>query len=103
MRLTNVNEPGRRSSRRNSNVARPSTQPCASSSAVIVAVRVAGPMRDISPTISPGPSTASSTSTPRGIDKASPRDNMDAIVALCMALERAEQPAPAPVRLVGWL
>ncbi len=37
------------------------------------------------------------------IDKASPRDNMDAIVALCMALERAEQPAPAPVRLVGWL
>jgi len=37
------------------------------------------------------------------IDKASPRDHMDAIVALCMALERAEQPAPEPVRLVGWL
>ncbi|MEJ7787447.1 MAG: terminase large subunit [Solirubrobacteraceae bacterium] len=37
------------------------------------------------------------------IDKASPRDNMDAVVALCMALERAEQPAPEPVRFVGWL
>ena len=37
------------------------------------------------------------------IDKASPRDHMDAIVALAMALERAEQPAAAPTRLVGWL
>ncbi|MEJ7894536.1 MAG: terminase TerL endonuclease subunit [Solirubrobacteraceae bacterium] len=37
------------------------------------------------------------------VDKAGPRDNMDGIVALCMALERAEQPAPAPARLVGWL
>lgn len=37
------------------------------------------------------------------IDKASPRDNMDAIVALAMALERAEQPAPEPVRMLGWL
>ncbi|MEJ7787885.1 MAG: terminase TerL endonuclease subunit [Solirubrobacteraceae bacterium] len=37
------------------------------------------------------------------IDKAGPRDNMDAIVALCMALERVEQPAPAPARLVAWL
>jgi len=37
------------------------------------------------------------------IDKAAPRDNMDAIVALCMALERAEQPPAAPTRLVGWM
>ncbi|MEJ7825513.1 MAG: terminase TerL endonuclease subunit [Solirubrobacteraceae bacterium] len=37
------------------------------------------------------------------IDKASPRDNMDAVVALAMALERAEQPPAAPTRLVGWM
>jgi len=37
------------------------------------------------------------------IDKPNARSNNDAIVALCMALERAEQPAPEPVRLVGWL
>lgn len=36
------------------------------------------------------------------IDKASPRDNMDAIVALCMALERAEH-REAPVEMLGWL
>ncbi len=37
------------------------------------------------------------------IDKANPRDHMDAIVALAMALERAEQPPPEPVRMLGWL
>jgi len=37
------------------------------------------------------------------IDKPNPRTNNDAIIALCMALERAEQPPPAPARLVGWL
>ena len=37
------------------------------------------------------------------IDKANPRDHMDAIVALAMALERAEQPPPQPARLLGWL
>lgn len=37
------------------------------------------------------------------IDKASPRDNMDAIVALAMAVERAEQPPPQPARIVGWV
>lgn len=36
------------------------------------------------------------------LDKANPRDNMDAMVALCMALERAEH-RPEPVRLQGWL
>jgi phage terminase large subunit-like protein len=28
---------------------------------------------------------------------------IDGIVALCMALDRAEQPAAEPVRLIGWL
>ncbi len=36
------------------------------------------------------------------LDKASPRDNMDGIVALAMALERAEV-KPEPVELLGWL
>lgn len=33
-------------------------------------------------------------------DRAAP---IDALVALCMALERAQQPPPEPVRLLGWL
>lgn len=37
------------------------------------------------------------------IDKPNPRANNDAIIALCMALERAEQPPATPTRLVGWL
>ena len=37
------------------------------------------------------------------IDKPTARTNNDAIIALAMALERAEQPAPEPVRFVGWL
>jgi phage terminase large subunit-like protein len=36
------------------------------------------------------------------IDKADRADNIDAIIALCMALERAEQ-KPEEVRLLGWL
>jgi phage terminase large subunit-like protein len=36
------------------------------------------------------------------VDKANPRDNMDAVVALCMALERVEN-KPAPVEVLGWL
>jgi phage terminase large subunit-like protein len=42
--------------------------------------------------------------TPRGwrIDKAKSRRNIDAVVALAMAVERAEQ-KPAPVELLGWL
>lgn len=36
------------------------------------------------------------------IDKASPRDHMDGIAALAMALERAEV-KPEPVELLGWL
>lgn len=59
------------------------------------------------PTIPNSPATPAHTiarHSRRGwrIDKSSPRDHMDAIVALAMALERAEQPAPEPVRLVGW-
>lgn len=37
------------------------------------------------------------------VDKANPRDHMDAIVALAMAVDRAEQPPPQPARLVGWI
>jgi phage terminase large subunit-like protein len=42
--------------------------------------------------------------TPRGwrIDKAKSRDNIDAVVALAMAVEAAEQPAPT-VELLGFL
>ncbi len=36
------------------------------------------------------------------IDKPTPRTNIDAIVALCMAVERAEH-KPEPVELLGWL
>jgi hypothetical protein len=36
------------------------------------------------------------------IDKAARADNVDAIVALCMALEAAEH-KPAEVQLLGWL
>jgi phage terminase large subunit-like protein len=42
--------------------------------------------------------------TPRGwrIDKTRSRDNIDAVVALAMAVEAAEN-KPAPVELLGWL
>jgi len=42
--------------------------------------------------------------TPRGwrIDKAKSRHNIDAVVALAMAVEAAEN-KPAPVELLGWL
>ena len=42
--------------------------------------------------------------TPRGwrIDKLKSRDNIDAVVALAMAVESAEN-KPAPVELLGWL
>ena len=36
------------------------------------------------------------------IDKPNPRANIDAMIALAMAVERAEQ-VPEPVELVGWL
>jgi phage terminase large subunit-like protein len=36
------------------------------------------------------------------LDKANPRDNMDAVIALCMALERVES-KPEPVEVLGWL
>ncbi len=37
------------------------------------------------------------------LDKANRADNIDAMIALCMALERAEQPPPEPARILGWL
>jgi phage terminase large subunit-like protein len=42
--------------------------------------------------------------TPRGwrIDKLKSRDNIDAVVAMAMAVEAAEN-KPAPVELLGWL
>jgi phage terminase large subunit-like protein len=36
------------------------------------------------------------------IDKPNPRSNIDAVIALAMAVERAEQ-KPQPVELLGWL
>jgi hypothetical protein len=36
------------------------------------------------------------------IDKPNPRANIDALIALAMAVERAEQ-RPEPARLIGWL
>src|SRR5688572_2163475 len=36
------------------------------------------------------------------IDKPNPRTNIDAVIALCMAVERAEF-KPEPVELLGWL
>lgn len=36
------------------------------------------------------------------LDKATRSDNIDAIIALCMAVERAEF-KPEPVELLGWL
>jgi len=36
------------------------------------------------------------------IDKPNPRTNIDAIIALAMAVERAEF-RPEPVELLGWL
>ena len=42
--------------------------------------------------------------TPRGwrIDKLKSRDKIDAVVAMAMAVEAAEN-RPAPVELIGWL
>jgi phage terminase large subunit-like protein len=42
--------------------------------------------------------------TPRGwrLDKAKSRDNIDAVVALAMAVEAAEAPVPE-VEFLGWL
>ncbi len=37
------------------------------------------------------------------LDKANRADNIDGVIALCMALERAEQPPPEPVQMLGWL
>ena len=37
-----------------------------------------------------------------GIDKPNARVHIDAIIALCMAVERADNP-PEPVRLLGWI
>jgi phage terminase large subunit-like protein len=36
------------------------------------------------------------------IDKPNPRTHVDAIIALCMAVEASEN-QPEPVRLLGWL
>jgi len=36
------------------------------------------------------------------IDKPNPRSNIDAVIALAMAVERAEE-KPQPVELLGWL
>jgi hypothetical protein len=36
------------------------------------------------------------------IDKPNPRANVDAVIALAMAVERAEH-RPEPARLLGWL
>ena len=36
------------------------------------------------------------------IDKPAPRTHIDGVIALCMALERAEH-KPEPVELIGWL
>ncbi|HZB77619.1 MAG TPA: hypothetical protein VE526_15415 [Solirubrobacteraceae bacterium] len=36
------------------------------------------------------------------IDKPNPRSNIDAVIALAMAVERAEQ-KPQPVELLGWI
>jgi hypothetical protein len=36
------------------------------------------------------------------IDKPNARVHIDAIIALCMAVERAENP-PEPVQLLGWI
>jgi len=49
-------------------------------------------------------SNAIAKDTPRGwrIDKPRGRANIDALIALAMAVERAEQKAE-PVRLLGWL
>jgi hypothetical protein len=50
------------------------------------------------------PSTAVARHSRRGwrIDKPNPRANIDAVIALCMAVERAEF-KPEPVELLGWL
>ena len=37
-----------------------------------------------------------------GIDNPNPRANIDAVIALAMAVERAEQ-VPEPVELLGWI
>lgn len=43
--------------------------------------------------------------TPRGwrLDKSGDAVQIDAVVALMIAVERADQPAPEPARLLGWL
>jgi phage terminase large subunit-like protein len=43
--------------------------------------------------------------TPRGwrLDKSGDAVQIDAVVALMIAVERADQPAPEPSRLLGWL
>jgi phage terminase large subunit-like protein len=43
--------------------------------------------------------------TPRGwrLDKSTDGAQIDALIALAMAVSRAEQPAPEPARLLGWL
>ena len=49
--------------------------------------------------------TAVARETPRGwrLDKAKTRQQIDAVVALAMAVERAEAPKPAPTELLGWI
>jgi len=49
--------------------------------------------------------TAVARETPRGwrLDKAKTRQQIDAVVALAMAVERAGAPKPAPTELLGWI
>lgn len=43
--------------------------------------------------------------TPRGwrLDKSSDADQIDALIALAMAIDRASEPQPEPTRLLGWV
>lgn len=57
------------------------------------------------PTLNAHVANAVAKTTPRGwrLDKSSDGAQIDALVALMIAVERADQPAPPPAKLFGWL
>lgn len=57
------------------------------------------------PTLNQHVAAAVAKQTPRGwrLDKSTDAVQIDALIALAMAVSRAEQPAPEPARLLGWL
>lgn len=69
---------------------------------VIVSGRLVHPAHEV---LDQHVANAVAKQTPRGwrLDKSADGVQIDAVVALMLAVERADQPAPEPTRLLGWL